>query len=244
MNAFKTEIPPIVSSLSPTDVYRPGGLVLTITGDRFPTDGSKVTEVFIAQKKCDDMRVVSRTKIECTVPELGGPGAKRVTVKVDGVLSQNQVDVNVIALSPRALVLPESERSTFKRNLDITITGITETLSNINDYSVRIENAEHKIRMKVNEHKMTPDGKNQIRVRYPGGFIGDYMLTVNHTKYGTLERRTPFRVGATVESISVDRGSLAGGMLVTVTGKDFDPEKSKIYFGRIPCSTVGTSTTT
>ncbi len=97
--------------------------------------------------------------------------------------------------------------------------------------------------MKVNSHAYT-NNKNVITARYPGGYIGDYMLLVSHDTYGMLENSATFRVGARVSSVSPLRGSTAGGTLITVTGTDFDPLKSVIYFGYIPCATVGTPTST
>lgn len=97
--------------------------------------------------------------------------------------------------------------------------------------------------MKVNSHSYT-GGNNVITVRFPGGFMGDYELIVQHDDYGTLESSATFRIGAKVTAVSPKTGSAGGGTLVTVTGEDFDTEKSFIYFGYRKCETVGTPTTT
>ncbi len=199
--------------------------------------------MFIAFKQCTDVTVNSPTQITVITPMLGSPGAKRVTVKCGNVDSVDTVDVNVLALSPRAYVQPASSRSTEKQNLLITINGITEQLGDISQYAVHLQNEAHTLHMKVNEYLWT-NSKNQIKVRFPGGYLGDYTLHVSHTKYGKLEQATPFRIGATITSILPREGSLAGGTLITVTGTDFDPKGSAVYFGRSLCVTKGTPSTT
>lgn len=62
--------------------------------------------------------------------------------------------------------------------------------------------------MKVNEHAWQ-NSKNVLKVRYPGGFIGEYTLIVKHEKYGTVADTSKFRIGAKITSISPKEGSLA-----------------------------------
>lgn len=137
-------------------------------------------------------------------------------------MSKDNVLLNIVALSSSTLIEPNSALSTEKQNLLITILGIFEELPNISEYEVWLENSKHTLRMKVNEHSWTND-KNVIKVRYPGGYIGDYTLIVKHAKYGTVADTSQFRIGAKITSVSPLQGSLAGGTLVTVTGEDFDP---------------------
>lgn len=127
------------------------------------------------------------------------------------------MNVNINALSSSSLVEPASALSTEKQNLLITILGIFEELSDISQYTVWLENQQHKLRMKVNEH-IWKNSKNQIKVRYPGGYIGEYTLIVKHSKYGTVADTSSFRIGAKITSVSPLQGSLAGGTLVTVKG--------------------------
>lgn len=125
VSAAAVDIPPLVSSVQPTTVFQQGGQTLAITGSRFPTDDSVLVSITIGGEECDGYRLVSETKIECETPEQATTGSKKVVVIVGGVSSTDNVNVQVGALTTQATINPNSARSTEKKNLDITITGMS-----------------------------------------------------------------------------------------------------------------------
>ena len=185
--------------------------------------------------------MTSTTSLTCETSELPAGSGKPVVVTALSINSADPVTVEVTALSTTATVSPNSARSNEKRDLTIIISGMNTEYNDITKYSASLKNNLYHIRMKVNAHSFS-NGNNILTVRYPGGYLGNYQLNVEHDNFGNLERSAAFRVGATITSVSPLSGSVAGGTPVTVSGTDFEPGKSVIYFNREPCATTGTST--
>ena len=75
--------------------------------------------------------------------------------------------------------------ATEKGTLTVTVTGLGEDLTDTTKFDVKLVSANHVVRMRTFEQSYS-SSTNTLKVKYPGGKIGDYTLVVDHVDKGTL----------------------------------------------------------
>ena len=241
-------VAPTLSSVSPSSVNDQGGQEVTLSGTRFPDSsslGTHTTAVTVAGVTCSNIVLVSATSMKCRTGASMPTGSQDIVLTINGqsVTSSGGITINGLG-STSATVSPTKMNATEKDTLTVTVTGLGEDLSDITKFDVKFISANHVIRMRTFQQSYTLN-TNTLKVKYPGGKIGDYTLVVDHDDKGTLSNGSQsFRVGAKITSISAVEGSLNGGTEITITGELFHTTQSIIKVGYNDCLVKGIITST
>lgn len=205
--AFRYNVPPTLSSISPVFGLIAGGSRITLTGAQFGT-GAKVR---IGEKECTQGQVVSATQISCMVP---GYEEGKYTVRVLNQYGQETPEdiqysyytypaPTVASISPSAGPLSGGNTVTitgtgFRSGLVARIGGLDCT--NVNLIS-----------------------GTQFTCRPPAKTAGTYAIAVlnSDTQRGALPNAYTYRAAPQITSITPTRGSIAGGGVLTVNGIGF-----------------------
>ena len=182
-------VAPTLSSLSPSSVNDQGGQEVTLSGTGFPDSasvGTHTTSVTVAGVACTNVVLVSAISMKCRTRASMPTGSQDVVLSINGqsVTSSGGITINGLG-STSATVSPTKMNATEKDNLTVTITGLGEDLSDITKFDVKLVSVNYVIRMRTFQQSYTSN-TNTLKVKYPGGKIGDYTLVVDHDDKGTL----------------------------------------------------------
>lgn len=225
VDAFEFIKPPApeILEVSPNEDLTTGGKVITITGHHFSTAAKVYFDDVLLQST-----IYSSSQIKSIVPSWQDPG--KVDVKVlnpDGQVGILEQGFTYLAPPPP----PAPEITTITPDKGLTTGGASVVINGLNFISGA------KVKFKDKELSTTFVNSTQLKITTPVWAteeIIDVTVINPDGQVGTKAQGFTYEVPPpppqpTITSISPNEGELAGGLLITITGENFDPA-SKVYF--------------
>lgn len=203
------ELPPVLTSVSPTSGFQVGGQTLTLTGTGFLA-GATVT---VGGSACTGVTVVNATTVTCTTPSSTSAGAK--DVKITNTDTQNSTLSSGITYYPApdvTSVSPSGGALAGGTLVTIYATGLqaapTVTVGGNPCVGVTLDTA-------------TPPTFLTCTVAAHAAGATDIVVTNTDTQTDTGTGLYTYAVAPTVTSVTPNAGRAGGGALITITGSDF-----------------------
>ncbi|BCW87580.1 hypothetical protein sos41_07100 [Alphaproteobacteria bacterium SO-S41] len=195
---------PTVASVSPNSGPLAGGNTITITGANF----TGATAVSIGQTPASNINVINATTITVTVPASVSAGARDVSVTTPGGSGTGVGLYTYVSAPVVTSVSPASGPAAGGTAITITGTDFTGatmvTIDGVSAMNVVVVNA---TTITAQTPAGTP-GARGVSVMAPGGTSGSSTLFT-------------YIAAPTVTAVNVDKGPLAGGTAITITGTNF-----------------------
>jgi hypothetical protein len=222
--AIDPSLTPVVVSLSLTSVTNPsggvnGGYSATIIGTGFPADISTINFTLCNQQAS----ISSLTNIQAivNVPQCGTTAVTQNIVANFNSLTSNNLPFSYTTTSSAVTITaisPTSWSPVLKGVLNITGTSFGTNASLLTTYLTNGSG-------NVYQMKILNLTDTFLQVGIPGGLPGNFNVSVIKSGFGNAiavpETANDFVYEVVVDSISPTNGSIAGGTLITITGRNF-----------------------
>ncbi|MBT2764786.1 IPT/TIG domain-containing protein [Paenibacillus sp. ISL-20] len=224
-DAFEFIKPPApeISAVTPNEDLTSGGSVITISGNNFSTAAKIYFDDVLLQST-----IYSSNQIKSIVPKWQDVG--KVDVKVvnpDGQVGILEKGFTYLAPPPP----PAPEITTITPDKGLITGGTSVVINGLNFISGA------KVKFKDKELTTTFVNSTQLKIKTPVWGTGetiDVSVVNPDGQVGTKVQAFTFEVPPpppqpSITSLSPNEGELAGGLLITITGENFN-QSSKVYF--------------
>ena len=224
-SALTYELPPIITSFSPTTIYEVGGQSLTISGSNFQS-GANVT---IGGSDCN-VTAHTPTSITCDTPSGSGNSAVIVT-NPSGVKRKSTIEY----IAPPIITSFTPTKGKLTGSDVITING--ENFTEGGSFNISTAGVTCASTNLISATQVT------CTTTSSGATSGNIVVTNNDGQSATLGT-FEYRGAPTISGITPNSGALAGGTIVTITGTSFDTSNVAVTLGGSACTNVSVASAT
>lgn len=216
-----------ISNVSPANGGTNGGYLVTIDGAGFPDNTEEVNLIV-----CDASPTIvstTNTKTVFIAPACPSPGQYTITYNYNSQTANTNFTYGTPSVAATLIsIYPQSASPVLKAVMTITGTGFG---SNVSSITVFLANSTGK----VYQMRVLSVNSTTITCGIPGGLPGAFDVKVAIDGQGDIEPANPavddFVYELVVSSVTPATVSYYGGTLVTITGKNFSPDRLENLVG-------------
>lgn len=215
----------VLSSLSNNTAPLSGGTIVGISGSGFPFDATGVTVNICGTTAF--VNSVTNSQVGIMVPPCPAASASTgISVTYNGITSNTLAftyDPTIVTPSISG-VSPTSASPVLKNTMTVTGSGFGTDTTQLTAYLVNGTG------FRTYQLNVLTATDTQVTVRLSGGLSGTFTVVINKRGFGDSVEATvgaaQFKYEIVVTGVSPSVGSIAGGTVITITGRNFSPVKS------------------
>ena len=230
---FNIVFPIVITEILPSFVLPLEGVTISIYGKNFPKSFDSGFIIIAGGSNCS-VKTLNSNLATCitgknfSVTDGVNVSYNRLNIFANGFKFLNVTYINIVSVYPKSVAPGDKNIIKIKFDRDVlsyNITGMSAKFINSKAVDYQI---------KMNVISILND---TIEVKYEGADMANYDLIVqlNQSTFSKLENI--FNVSFSIDSITPNVGSINGGTLITLTGKNFLSSQINqiIYIGKTPC---------
>jgi len=212
-----------------------GGDNITFTGEHFPFDLISPNTIIVEFDDTEKTKCVTKSSDSTTFVCLTTAFKESIDATKDllaKVVVNNLTIANTLKFKLRSSVksgvsvIPASVNPVLKQNVTIQLeTTFPYTLKK-EDFTVNATSQTKAGYVRYMNVIAVDDATKKIVTKFGGAWSGKYDVRIRHKKFGLIKSTLILDVSATTTSIDKHKGSIYGGTLVTITGKNYGSVKT------------------
>jgi len=151
-----------------------------------------------------------------------------MSLKINGQVIENTFDSTMKAdVRKSTSIAPTSVSPVLKTKITIKLESEFPHTLKREDFTVNATSTTKEGYVRYMNVIAVDDEKKELTVMFGGAWSGEFKVNVRHKDYGLVDTSAvTLDVSASVDSFSPVKGSIYGGQLLTITGKNFGTEKT------------------
>ena len=209
---------------------------LTMTGKNLPHNLEESTFAIEftdgAKTKCKPQSSET-TKFVCLTAPFDKGSSLNQKYKMKVVINGQTINTDAFEITTKASVKasktldPSSVSPVLKTKVTITLDADFPHTLKKEDFTVNATSTKNATYIRYMRVVAVDDAKKQLTCMFGGAESGKFTIAVRHAKYGIVDTKdVVLDVSASVTKIEPNTGSIHGGNMITVTGKNFGTQKT------------------